>query len=463
MEITEELYKLAEIFYQNGRKLYVVGGSVRDSLLGLKARNVDYDLCSNVTPRELIDIIDGTEFDLKNINGKIGVMQIIGKEQKYEYVTFRKDIYDGESHYPVEVKFVRSLEEDVKRRDFKINSIYYDIWNKKIIDPLNGVDDLKNKVIRTTRNPKIVYDDDPERILRALRLSVLLDFTIPEDEMEILKKNIENLEYLSKKRIRKEFDKMILLDKFYENNEATKFAQHRMFELLGDLGIWKYMLPDMEPIMNSKMVNTTGERFYPYILNEVKYTPEIIRFHAMLENIAKAKMAKLPPKTTKYTDVLNETIDKNLGEEGLNYTPEEIVNVKKILFESKFNCGAFTNKTKLREFIFDNRFVYDELIQYKKNYKLDDKAAKKNAKTLEKLDIEYQEMINAKYPMTISELCIGGEELIKYFPKIKIDKLDELKEGILRRLVIQKKNNIKEDLIELASKEIESNKDNYLE
>ena len=463
MEITEELKRLAKIFYNNGRKLYLVGGFVRDNFLGLKAKNPDYDLCSNVTPRELIDIIDGTEFDLKNINGKIGVMQIIGKESKYEYVTFRKDVYDGESHYPVEVKFVRSLEEDVKRRDFKINSIYYDIINNKIIDPLNGLQDIQNKVIRTNRNPKIVYEDDPERILRAIRLSVLLDFTIPEDEMEILKKNIENLEYLSKKRIRKEFDKMLVLDKYFENYDAGKYAQYRMLDLIGKLGIWKYIMPDMEDIMKSKQLNTNGERFYPYILNEIKYTTANIRFHSMLENIAKAKFSKLPPKTTDFNTILNETIDKNLGEEGLNYTAEEKEDVKKIIFGSKFYCGAFTSKNKLREFIFDNRFVYNEIIDYKKRMKLDDKTGKKNVKTLERLNTEYQEMVSSKYPMNRDELNIGGEELIKIFTKIKLEKLEELKEGILKRLVLTKKKNIKEDLIDLASKEIQSNVSNYLE
>lgn len=463
MEITDELKKLAEIFKNNGRRLYIVGGSIRDNFFGIKAKNTDYDLCSNVTPRELIDIIDGTDFDLKNINGKIGVMGIIGNDKIYEHVTFRKDVYDGENHFPVEVKFVDTIDEDAKRRDFTINAIYYDISSGKIVDPLNGVDDIKNKIIRTTRNPKIVYEDDPERLLRALRFSVLLDFNIPEREMEILKANIPNLEYLSKKRIRKEFDKMIVLDKTYDGYEMGKYAHFRMFELIGKLGLWKYFMPDMEKILHSTEVYSNGERFYPFILNELKNTPEDIRLHIMLENMARAMFAKLPPKSAKFEDVANSVIEKNLGEEGLDFSEDEIDGVKRVIFNGKFLCGLFTTKTKLREFIFDNRFIYEKLVQYKKYIRLDDKTAKKNNKTLERLEAEYSQMKQENYPLTTSGLNIGGEELIKSFPKIKLDKLEELKLGILKRLVIQKKKNTKEDLIFLASKEIESKSEYYLE
>ena len=463
MEVTEELKRLAEIFKNNGKKLYVVGGSVRDNLFGIKAKNTDYDLCSNVTPRELIDIIDGTEFDLKNINGKIGVMGIIGAEKTYEHVTFRKDVYDGEHHFPVEVKFVSTLEEDARRRDFRINAIYYDIINQKIVDPLNGVDDIKNKVIKTTRNPKIVYEDDPERILRALRLSVLLDYTIPEDEFEILKHNIPNIEYLSKKRIRKEFEKMIVLDKSYENYDMGKFAHFRIFDLIGKLGMWKYIMPDMEEIKHGTEVYSNGERFYPFILNELKTTPENIRLPIMLENMARAKFAKNAQKDVKFEDIANEVIDKNLGENGLAFSEDEIDGIKRIIFNGKFLCGIWTTPKKLREFIFDNRFIYSKLVQYKKYIRLDEKTAKKNNKTLERLEVEYNQIKQENYPIRQDGLNIGGEELILNFPKVKLEKLDELKLGILRRIVVQKKKNIKEDIIFMAAKEIESNPENYLE
>lgn len=462
MEITEELISLAEIFKRNGRSLYIVGGSVRDSLFGIKAKDIDYDLCSDVTPRQLIDIIDGTDFELQNVNGKIGVMKIIGEKQ-YEYVTFRKDVYDGESHYPVEVKFVDTIEEDVRRRDFKINAIYYDILGGKIIDPLNGLDDIKNKLITTTRNPRIVYEDDPERILRALRLSILLDYTIPENEMEILEKNIPNLEYLSKKRIRKEFEKMLVLDKIYENYEMGKFAHFRILELMGKLGLWRYILPEMDEIMRDTSTNENGERFYPYILNSLKYVPEDIRLPVLIENMAKYKFSKLDPKTANLEEIIKEVILNNLGENGLNYPKQEIENVEKIILGSKFMCGFFTTKSKLREFIFDNRFVYKQIISYKNILKLDEKEQKKNAKTIEKLEAEHAEIEENNYILTIDKLNIGGEELIKNFPKIKLDKLDELKTGILKRMVVLKKKNIKEDLINLGAKEIESNPENYLE
>ena len=462
MKITEELKELAEVFKSKGKRLYIVGGSVRDSLLGLGTEEIDYNLCSSVTPRELIDLLEGSRFIPEIINGKMGIMAIVGYK-KYEHSTFRKDIYDSQTHKQISTSFVSSLEEDAKRRDFKINAIYYDIFNDKIIDPFDGKNDIKNSVLSTTRNPRIIYEDDPERILRAIRLSTILQFRIPDSEMEILKANFKNINLIPKEKIKSEFEKMLKLDKYYLNFEKGKNAHFKALKQLGEFGLWKYFLPSLEEWQNLAVFTEKGVKYYDFILEEMKHTNKDLRLCSIMENLTKAELQRRQLKESDFNELFLEIVDKNLGKDSLNYSKEEIENVKKIIFGADFMCGLFTTNAKLRGFIFDNRFVIDEILKLKKTRKYDEKKQKKHLKTIELLKSEYESMKAEGYPFHIDELKIYGEELIRAFPRIKLDKLDDFREGILRRLVVQKRYNNKDELIILGTKEIESNLEYYTE
>ena len=105
MKISAELKELSNIFYENKKSLYVVGGYVRDSYLGIQSLiRDDIDLCSNVTPKQLRKMLEDTKFKVVSKNEKFGVVEIIGK-RSYEFATFRKEIYEDESHNPSSVEF----------------------------------------------------------------------------------------------------------------------------------------------------------------------------------------------------------------------------------------------------------------------------------------------------------------------------------------------------------------------
>ena len=202
MKIPVELKELSKIFSANGKKLYIVGGFVRDAFLNIQSliRN-DIDLCSNVKPKELRKMLAGTAFEVKSINESVGVMAIHGKK-RYEHATFRREIYESESHTPDRIEFINSVEEDALRRDFKINAIYYDIEKNEYVDPLGGIHDLKEQVITTTRVPKVVFNDDPERILRLVRFACSLGLRIAEDELYYAKQNAYKVQFISKFRLK---------------------------------------------------------------------------------------------------------------------------------------------------------------------------------------------------------------------------------------------------------------------
>ncbi|MGN0961851.1 MAG: hypothetical protein ACI4PF_06625 [Christensenellales bacterium] len=218
MEICNELINLANEFQKYNAKLYIVGGYVRDHLLGQE--NNDIDITSNLCEEKVLAICKKLKIETHNINKQLGTIQLIFNNQKFEYTRFRKESYlKHGTHTPDSVEFVYDINIDTLRRDFTINSIYYDISENKFIDISGGINDLKHKIIRTTNLPKITLSDDGLRILRAVRFSSLLNLKIEPKTLKALKIYTPLLEYISKPRILKELNLALVADlKYGQNN-----------------------------------------------------------------------------------------------------------------------------------------------------------------------------------------------------------------------------------------------------
>ena len=184
-----DLFKfLNDIFQENGFSIFEVGGSVRDELLGLEV--FDFDFATNATPEEMMKFLPNAN----DTFARFGCIKYKGEHGRAEITTFRvEESYDDFRH-PNKIRFVKTLDEDYKRRDFTINAIYKDI-NGKLYDPSNGIADLKNKLIRFIGDPKTRIKEDPLRILRAKRFASKLGFEIEENSL----KAMEKLEYLLEK------------------------------------------------------------------------------------------------------------------------------------------------------------------------------------------------------------------------------------------------------------------------
>lgn len=170
--------------------LYVVGGFMRDSLLGISS--TDIDLAGIYTINELIDVLGKQSVVIKN--KALNTAQIIFEGVTYEYSTFRKEEYAGGGHNPKKVEFVSDILIDAKRRDFSCNAIYYELHTKTIIDPYGGVLDIKNKLVRMIEDS---LRFDGVRILRMIRLSVNLGFEIENQTWETAKRYASNLEHVT--------------------------------------------------------------------------------------------------------------------------------------------------------------------------------------------------------------------------------------------------------------------------
>lgn len=192
--------KVMNSIEENGYEAYIVGGFVRDLLLGINSS--DIDICTNATPKELIKIFPSAS--TKNLGGidfKLGAYH-------FEVTTYREEIkYKGRK--PIEFNYIDNLLEDIKRRDFTINSI---CMNSKgeVIDLIKGMEDLKNSKVRMIGVPSIKIKEDPLRILRGIRLATILNFNLDKELYQEIEKNYKEVSKLSNTRIREEFDKILL-------------------------------------------------------------------------------------------------------------------------------------------------------------------------------------------------------------------------------------------------------------
>jgi len=184
-----------------GYEAYIVGGYPRDKYLNIE--NTDIDICTNMLPITIKE-----NFNVTKDNG-YGSLII---DNQFEMTTYRNDTYI-DSRFP-KIEFVDSLEDDLKRRDFTINTLCID-FNGNYVDKLNVISDLNNKIIKTINDADISFKEDPLRIIRALRFKIDLDFNLSNDVMKSIKENKKLLKTVSQKRIEKEINKIKNMDKIY--------------------------------------------------------------------------------------------------------------------------------------------------------------------------------------------------------------------------------------------------------
>ena len=463
IKISAELKELSHIFSINGKQLYIVGGYVRDSYIGINSLiRDDIDLCSSVTPKELRRMLEDTNFKVESLNESLGVMVIKGK-RRYEYATFRREIYENESHTPNKVEFIKSLEEDARRRDFKINAIYYDIENASYIDPLGGIQDVKDRKVTTVKVPKIVFNDDPERILRLIRFACSLGLDIPEEEWFYAKQNAYKIRYMSKYRLKNEFEKLLTADQIYPDLLYTKDAHFRAMVLIGELGVWDEILPTMAAMQKTEVVDKKGEKIYEHILNCLKNASPTIRLAVLLHDSAKVKTLEERKTMFGSKEFVGVIVKNNLGLNGLGYSNKIIENVIKTIHGYDFNRFGFASKKTVKTFIFQNKEVIENIIEMKTIIYNETTGYGKKNKSAEILRKIYNDMLKENTPFELRDLAINGDDIIKNYPNINIENIDTLLDKILMWAALNPKKNNKKDLLLVATKLINSKRGFYIE
>lgn len=446
-EIPEKVNAIIGELMRHGYEAYVVGGCVRDMVLGREPE--DWDITTSATPYEVKKIFRRT-VDTGIVHGTVTVLM---DKDHYEVTTYRLDGVYEDNRHPKEVSFTANLSEDLKRRDFTINAMAY---NEKegFIDLFGGMEDLEHGLIRCVGSALERFDEDALRILRAVRFSAQLGFTIEEQTLQAIREKTVNLNNISAERIRLELTKLLLSD-----------HPDRLYTLY-EVGISKVILPELDtmfatPQHNIHHIYNVGEHTIHSVeeiagkLSEMRFSTKertILRWTMLLHDVEK-------PSTI------------TIGKDGMNH------------FYGHQEKGAHTARNILRRFKFDNdtleavvhlirwhdfRFVLTPAGMRKAASKIGkeymellfevnraDTSAKNPQYTGEKQDRLnearrlYQEIKEKQECVSLKELNINGRDLIELGLKPGRE-LGELLDRLLSEVLEEPELNTKEFLLERA-------------
>lgn len=271
IDLPKEIQILNNAFKQSGYKLYLVGGAVRDVLLGKTPK--DYDVTTVAKPEEVVNILNNYEIYNFPKGEAFGVVSAVINGEEFEIATFRSEKYDGSGRRPTEVEY-STIEQDSDRRDLTINALYYDIEDKKIIDFHNGINDIENKRVRTVKEPEDRFYEDRLRVMRAIRMKHIIGGDLDEKTKKAILKYNE-MPGVSNERIR---------DEFYSGLKKSKDSKLFLKDLY-DFGIMKRMFPKLNlntnfldsknPILVVSFIlkNNTSDSIIS-VLTEMKYNNE---------------------------------------------------------------------------------------------------------------------------------------------------------------------------------------------
>lgn len=273
MRIPNDVKVILNKLNKSGYEAYVVGGCVRDSLIGKKPK--DWDICTNAKPDETMEVFKG--FHIIPTGLQHGTITVMLNGEGYEITTYRVDGDYSDGRHPDSVSFTSSLAEDLARRDFTFNAMAYS-EDEGIVDLYGGVEDLKYKRLKCVGNPTERFNEDALRIMRAIRFSSVLGTKIEENTHNAMVELYKNLDKIAKERINVEFSKMLC-------------GKIPMFMLSEYHFIFSYIIPEIKPMIGFKQNN-------PYhwldvwnhslhVLFEVKEKDLPLRLAALFHDIGK--------------------------------------------------------------------------------------------------------------------------------------------------------------------------------
>ena len=321
IDVPEDIVKIKDVFKKNGYKLYVVGGAVRDALLGKTPK--DFDLATDAVPDEVEKIMKAAGYKTLPTGKAFGVINVFTDQGEYEIATFREDI--GSGRRPDAVSFT-NIEGDVKRRDLTINALFYDIDTFEIVDLVGGVEDLKNGVVRTVGAPEDRFGEDRLRILRAIRFAGRFGSELDPATDAALKKDA-SLEGISGERIRDEFIKGLqsaksqrqyikMLDKYNLFDWIFK-GLNVNFELINRGGNYKF---DDYIVLLSSLLKNNNIDVLKKRLNDLKYSVDEVKAITFLIAMLKLDVntAVSLKKAEQHAGVTQDQIRNFCGKENVN-------------------------------------------------------------------------------------------------------------------------------------------------
>ena len=396
--VTEGLKAFIQRASEHGGNVYIVGGYVRNALLGYTVS--DTDIAGTLTPNEVVTICKELGYYSSIISKDMGTVLIKHKDEQYEYTTFRTEEYkEGGHHVPTKVTFITNMEQDSKRRDFTVNAFYYSPLTNQVFDLNNGSEDLKDRVLRCIGSPSQVFENDGLRILRFVRFACELDFKFDKLSYVAAKQKINNLADISKIRMLKELKSILTSDSKYG---TYHMQQARGIKVMNDLGLYRYFF-------NSSFAGfkiATHGRMWKAYLNTTYHNRYFIFLVLVLYHYLRQKPTNVAG--------VHYAVHTLLGNNGLIESKENINKIINLylLFQTFWLLKPVSNDLCLK---------FDQLGDVTKQF-----FEHLNPKKVALINLRTQNLKNSQIPFVVGDVNITEEELIQsgiqpvYASKIKV-------------------------------------------
>lgn len=409
-------------------KGYIVGGAIRDILLGLKPKDVDF--ATNL-PYGILKTLF-SEYTPKETGKSFGVLRIRINNIDYEIAKFRKDIYGKEK----KVSFVDDIRNDLARRDFTINAMAYNEV-EGIVDLYNGEKDIENKVINFIGNAEERIIEDPLRVLRAFRFMSRLNFSLSENTIEAIKNQKFLLKNIPEERITMEFSKLLLGDNI--KNTLT---------LMKDTGVLELIIPEFKATYDFNQCNPHHNLdLFNHIINVVSKVPADLelRYSALLHDIAKPIVQTFDEEGIAHyktheivgADMARDILTRMKLPVKLTDTVEEIIKKHMVLYkditDKKFN-------KLLSEMGYDNLWRLIEHCIADNSSKNDEVVSTEND-----LHERLKKAVEKQMQVTVNDLAINGKDLIELGFTGK--EIGEIKKELLDKYLSEEIQNNKEEMM----------------
>lgn len=399
--ISPVIHRFAKHFIDGGFSLYIVGGAVRDHLLGLKIE--DYDFTTNALPEQVMHLFKtviptGIEH---------GTVTVHFEKQSFEVTTFRSEAEYLDGRHPSSVSFIPNLEEDLKRRDFTINAFAADCKNGHILDFHGGKEDLKNKTIRAIGNPIQRFEEDALRILRAARIAAKLNFSIDVQTVSAMQEMKKNLSKVSAERIRDELFKLVLSE-----HPATGLTYLRT------QGILALIIPEFKQADGLYQGGMHHEDVLSHCISTCQASVLVassleVRLASLLHDVGKSEVVL--ESEARNTFAKHELVGENITQtilKRLKASNEQIHAVSHLVRHHMFDYQSNWSDSAVRRFI---TRVGIEFIPLLFQVRIADQIAihgKANTLLLDELKLRIEAILQSHDALSIKDLAVNGNDLM---------------------------------------------------
>jgi tRNA nucleotidyltransferase (CCA-adding enzyme) len=458
--IPNEVFSVWEKLEQSGFEAYLVGGCVRDLVLGIEPK--DWDITTNALPENVLSIFPHSHYD--NTYGTVRVINDETNDERLkviEVTTYRTESTYSDKRRPDDVSFSTELEDDLKRRDFTINALALRpvsretlISRETLVDTFNGIEDLEKKIIRTVGNAEDRFNEDALRILRAIRLATELGFTIEPLTYEAIKSNASALNTIAVERIRDEFTRIIM-------SNDPKWG----VEISRDTGVLNFIIPELLEGVGVEQNQAHAYPVWEHLLTALQVTAKKnwsleVRLAALFHDISKPETRKWEKRKKDWSfhghEVLGARKTKKILER-LKYPKQTIDTVTKLVrWHMFFSDTEQITLSAVRRMINN---VSRENIWDLMNIRIADRLGMGRPKEDPYRLRKYRAMIEEalRDPITVKMLAVDGNTLMKELHVQPSPKIGYILHALLEDVLEDPSKNTKEYLMNRANELISLN------